>query len=893
MSFITLDFETYYSKDFGLNKLTTEEYIRSDSFEVIGVSVKVDDAPAEWFSGSHGAIKTYLEQFDWANSALLAHNTMFDGAILAWQYGIVPAMYFDTLCMARALHGVDVGGSLASLVKRYELGEKGTEVINALGKRRADFNEADLARYGDYCKNDTELTYKLFCVLSTQFPESEFELIDMTLRMYTEPVLRIDDALLIARLEEIKQEKQELLTGLREKLGCETEEDVRKKLASNPQFAEVLRKLGVEPPKKISPATGKETYAFAKNDEGFIALSESEDPEVQQICAVRLGTKSTIEESRIERFIDVGARNKGLLPIPLKYYGAHTGRWAGSEAINLQNIPTRDKKKKALKNALIAPPGHLIINSDSSQIEARVLAWLAGQKDVVQQFRDNQDVYSIFASKIYKKEISKANPVERFVGKTCVGIGSLVLSERGWVPIEQIRLSDRVWDGTDWVCHSGVVLNGTKETLQISGLWLTPDHEVWSGTWQRADFLQRDEDTLSRALDIAAENLPSQAIWSASEGFARSLFDATAVQTNTQLTTITSKILSLLDVIYAPSKRLVKSVIGNTQKLCQKTTIELGSLIVSRLQSLVATPQAQINLHITGDEESVFLQVGGEIEQPSYSMLKPSQVGTTQASKWTGLTTTKDMNRGISDLSPVFKTCTTGEKWRTLRPVYDILNCGSRNRFTVLTNDGPLLVHNCVLGLGFGTGALKLRHTLKTQPPGADLSEDECKRIVSIYRETNYRITELWRECELALDALIQGVENEYSLVENKPVYVTKAGIRLPNGFNISYPKLRFDDDAKVYESRKGQINVWGGYVVENIVQALARIIVAEQMLRIREAGYRVVLTVHDAAVCVVHKSEADKAVTDIKGIMSKPPSWCQDLPVACEVKYGESYGEC
>jgi len=329
MSFLTLDFETYYAKDYGLNNLTTEEYIQDSRFEVIGVSIKVDDAPAEWFSGSHDAIKTYLKQFDWSDSALLAHNSMFDGAILAWRFGIMPAMYFDTLCMARALHGVDAGGSLAALVKRYNLGEKGTEVVNALGKRRADFNEAELARYGEYCKNDKKLTYKLFNVLSTGFPSSEFDLINMTLRMYTQPTIRIDDALLVTRLEEIREEKQALLAGLKEKLECATEEDVRKKLASNPQFADVLRKFGVEPPRKISPTTGKETYAFAKNDEGFIALTESEDPAIQQICAVRLGTKSTIEESRIERFINVGARNKGLLPIPLKYYGAHTGRWAG------------------------------------------------------------------------------------------------------------------------------------------------------------------------------------------------------------------------------------------------------------------------------------------------------------------------------------------------------------------------------------------------------------------------------------------------------------------------------------------------------------------------------------------------------------------------------------
>ena len=330
MAFITLDFETYYAKDFSLSRMTTEEYIRDPRFEVIGVGVKVDDDTPEWFSGTHAEIKAYLGKFDWANSAVLCHNTLFDGAILAFTFGIIPAKYFDTLCMARAIHGVDAGGSLKALAERYQLGAKGTEVLDALGKRRVDFTPEDLARYGAYCVNDVNLTFKLFLALLEEgFPSSELDLIDMTLRMYTQPILHVNDALLVERLEEVREEKQRLLSSLMEAMGVTTVEEVRARLASNPQFAAELEKRGVTPPKKVSPTTGKETFALAKNDEGFIALTEHDDPFIQQLCAVRLGTKSTIEESRIERFIGIGARNKGLLPIPLKYYGAHTGRWSG------------------------------------------------------------------------------------------------------------------------------------------------------------------------------------------------------------------------------------------------------------------------------------------------------------------------------------------------------------------------------------------------------------------------------------------------------------------------------------------------------------------------------------------------------------------------------------
>lgn len=620
MSFITLDFETYYAKDFSLTKSTTEEYVNDARFQVIGVGVKVDDGKTRWITEN---IEDELKQINWSESALLCHNAQFDGAILAFRYGIVPAYYFDTLCMARAIHGVDAGGSLSALVVRYKLGEKGTEVVSALGKRREDFAAEDLAKYGDYCINDVELTYALFDRLVNNFPQSELDLIDTTLRMYTQPVLHVDDGLLVERLEEVKQEKATLLQGLMTALTAADEEEVRKKLASNKQFAQILEEHSIKPPLKTSPATGKETYALAKNDEGFITLTEHEDPFIQQLCAVRLGTKSTIEESRIERFIGIGARNKGRIPIPLKYYGAHTGRWAGSESVNFQNLPSRDKKKKALKNAVLAPAKHYVINSDSSQIEARILAWLAGQDDVTEQFRKGEDVYSIFASKIYGKSISKETPIERFVGKTCV------------------------------------------------------------------------------------------------------------------------------------------------------------------------------------------------------------------------------------------------------------------------------------LGLGYGTGARKLQHTLKTQPPGADLPEEECKRIVDLYRQENHRITELWAECDNALEFLMSNGGNwsgnwaEFPLGQHRALMVNPEGVKLPNGLYIRYSNLRLEESKMVYDSRRGQVNIWGGAMVENVVQALARIVVGEQMLKIREAGYRPVLTVHDSVVCVVPKEEVDDAMATITSIMSTAPAWAAGLPVACEAKYGESYGDC
>lgn len=408
MNVITIDFETYYDKEYSLSKLTTEEYVRDDRFEVIGVGVKTHDSETKWFSGNAEQTKAFLDSFDMENNLVLAHNAMFDAAILTWHFGIRPSGWLDTLSMARAIHSTEVGGSLAALAQHYKLGEKGTEVVNALGKRRRDFTPEDLARYGEYCKNDVELTCALFKYLSNQFPQKEMRLIDLTIRMFSEPKLRVDVDMLAQHLTVVKHKKASLLNDVDFLAGG------RDELMSNPKFAHLLTVLNVELPMKISPATGKETYAFSKNDEAFKALLEHENPQVQAIVAARLGVKSTLEETRTERMIEIGLR--GPMPVPLRYYAAHTGRWGGDDKLNLQNLP----RGSSIKDAIVAPAGYVIVDSDSSQIEARTLAWLAGQDDLVEAFERGEDVYKIMAAAIYGKPEAEITKDERFVGKTTI-----------------------------------------------------------------------------------------------------------------------------------------------------------------------------------------------------------------------------------------------------------------------------------------------------------------------------------------------------------------------------------------------------------------------------------------------------------------------------------------
>ena len=437
LDLVTLDFETYYDDKYSLSKMTTEEYINDDRFEAIGVAAKVNDGETVWCTGNFTELEKFLIPFNLPNCAVLAHNCMFDAAILNWIYGIKPKLLLDTLSMSRALRGIQARHSLSALAQEFEVGEKGTEVIKAKGVTREDFlrDRASLSEYGGYCKNDVELTKKIFDILGEGFPRKELELIDITLRMFTEPALKLNTLLLDDHLDKTIQHKEKLLAD------SKYEKEV---LMSNLQFAEVLKELGVEPPTKISPRTGKETFAFAKADKDFQALQEHEDLRVQTVVTARLGVKSTLEETRTKRFIGIAER-VGILPIPLRYCAAHTTRWGGSDKINLQNLPSRGVNANTLKKAIVAPSGYSVINTDSSQIEARTLAWLSKQNNLVKAFKEKEDVYKIMASKIYRKQIGKITKGERFIGKAVIlgcGYGMGAKKFKLFMEVQGIKLTD-------------------------------------------------------------------------------------------------------------------------------------------------------------------------------------------------------------------------------------------------------------------------------------------------------------------------------------------------------------------------------------------------------------------------------------------------------------------
>jgi DNA polymerase len=442
---VYIDFETYYDpkNKYSLTPMTNESYIRDERFQVIGVGVQVDDEPPEWLEEHE--FRSFAAAMDWSKCTVVAHNTPFDGFIMAWHYGIVPGGWVDTLSMARAKHGTTIGNSLAKLMAYYGIGTKGHEVENVKGKRREDFTMEEWLRYGEYCKTDVGGTRDLLPLLAEGFPEIEFWVVDATIRMFTEPAFVLDEPFLEEYLVYERARKAELMrsiAGLPEgATDAEVATKVKPVLMSNEKFAKLLIMLGVVPPRKISVAKTKLagepvlTWAFAKSDPGMQDLLEHENTDIRMVAEARVGVKSTINESRTVRMLRMGKDGR-ILPVQLNCYAAHTGRHGGAGKMNWQNLervlkpakgvePTvKQMRSGALRKAVKAPLEDQIVVVDSAAVEARGTAWLAEDDSLVAEFAEGKDVYSRFASTVFGRTITKKDVIERALGKVSIlGLG--------------------------------------------------------------------------------------------------------------------------------------------------------------------------------------------------------------------------------------------------------------------------------------------------------------------------------------------------------------------------------------------------------------------------------------------------------------------------------------
>ena len=408
MSLITLDFETYYDPKVSLTKMSVMEYIKHPMFKVWGVGIKLNDEPTEWFGEDE--TQAALDDIDWDETTLVCHNTPFDGYLLTQLSGHRPKYYIDTAAMARG-RWPGQSARLKDVAERCfpddESMRKGEELVNAKGIYDLPPDIED--SLAGYCIQDVDLTYAIYQKLRNEYPDIEMDVIDLTTRMFCEPKIVVNIDKTQAFLDAAVQSS----TTAIEQSGLD-----RSTLASNQKFAAWAEEQGLKVPTKTSPTTGKKIPAFGKNDAAFRQWTQK-NPEFAHVFAGREAVKSRLNETRAQRFID-STNAEGCIPAPLRYYAAHTGRFGGTEKINLQNLP----RNSELRRVLEAPEGKLMYVADLSNIESRMLAWLAGQDNLLEMYYYGADVYSAFASDLYNRPITKANEVERFVGKTAIlGLG--------------------------------------------------------------------------------------------------------------------------------------------------------------------------------------------------------------------------------------------------------------------------------------------------------------------------------------------------------------------------------------------------------------------------------------------------------------------------------------
>jgi len=478
------DYETYYDKDYSLRKMTPVEYVLDPRFETILCAVR-EAGQAPYFVDGADYDK-WVKDAKLETATVVTHNALFDMSVLAWRYHVVPRLMVDTLAISRAILGHRLKSlSLANVAKFLGLGVKGGAVHSVIGMRRDDIKAAGLWQsYADYSMNDNELCEGIFTrlVRSGIYPINELLISDMVLRCAIQPRFMVDQAALALHHNDVLVEKANLLSQVTA-LGA----DDKKDLMSNDRFADLLRAAGCEPPTKISPKTGKVGYAFAKTDQEFIDLEEDGSPAVQALIAARLGFKSTIEETRTQRLLNISrltwqGNEQGIMPIPLRNHGAHTHRLSGEWKLNMQNLPRGTKEKPSqLRRALIAKPDENVFTIDASQIEARIVAWICGQDDLVAAFAAGEDVYSSFASEVFGYLVSKAtHPNERFMGKT--GILSLGFNV-GHVKFQNtVEVQSWLQLGTKIEMSieeaQRIVQFYRKKYLKISGMWRLLQNEA-------------------------------------------------------------------------------------------------------------------------------------------------------------------------------------------------------------------------------------------------------------------------------------------------------------------------------------------------------------------------------------------------------------------------------
>jgi hypothetical protein len=824
------------------------------------------------------------KDFDWSllqDSVVLSHNASFDeslylyGVTQGWWPNIQAREWHCTADMAvycglpRSLKG--------ATAEAYNLKVDKTTRDNMSGKRWENMKPEFRKEVSDYALQDSELCLKLWKDYSDKWPEHERK-ISLVNRRCGQRGIPLNTELLRTQLETIKKELFEAESAI-PWIG-------ERPLLSRAAFDDQCRSVGIEPPASLAEGDPDAEEWLRVHGQKFVWVN-----------GVKNWRRINSLKCKLESF-DYATMPDGRFYGNIMYFGAHTGRFSGSGGnLNLQNLP-KDEMFGVKMRHLIAPKeDKRLLVVDLSQIEVRTLCWLAGDHETMEEIKESEDIYEAFAIRFglwsREKGSLRNDPQTRHKVKAmvlgCFGPETKVLTDRGWIDIVRVRDTDKVWDGTQWVHHEGLLHQGVQETISRFGVEATSDHEILTEHgWREWGEVQRSEKDLKSALVMAS--LPSCHMSEQREtmaGLDGIRWSNVRVAGAELLTAITCKVGKLLDAIVAlrkplPAQQCVDSgmlKLYRTQHIGKDCSIEL---VPSTIDATTRMTPVITTMAVAGFG---YMSLGSVIGRSFLRTSSPLMDGINHISNSIGLTITKVMNRIIYGLLPRCRTFTIGGLLRACKKeskslrrkseVYDLKNCGPNNRFTINTDLGPIIVHNC----GYGAGAPKFAMM-------SGMTEDEAKEAVNLYRTKMKKVKKLWSNYNTDIITSYD-TQNRFT-------------VDLPSGRTLDYGRLspKKQNDKIHYvammpkNGKRVPVKLWGGLVAENASQALARDIFSHMLCKIDSIGHsaKLIMHVHDEVVVEADADKAEYVLSQIIDIMSTPPDWIPDIPLSAEGKILTKY---
>lgn len=502
MRVIFIDFETYYnSKTYTLSKMGPIEYVRDPRFAVLCVGVQIGHGETVVCPAENGLDAEFLEalELDKPGTLVVGHNMAgFDALVLSEHYGIHPWMIGDTIPMmnwcglSRIIHCTH-----KELTAKLGHGIKKPGTLVSDDKYRKDFTEDEWNYFMEYCRDDVSQCADNFYSMLPYMTADALQLISVTAKMATEPAFVPDIPMLMDYVRQLDDEQEKARLDLAHVLHYKTTEELMKAIRSPKIFPTLMERVGGVCPMKWSDKKQCDVPATAKNDLEFVAMAEDPNPDVALLVQTRLNLNSSIQRSRADALIRKGSKP---VPIMLATYKAHTGRYAagsneGSDKLNFQNMSKRDPSKVIIRKALKVAEGYKVIACDSSQVEARMLAWESEQEDLVEQFRIGRDPYAEMASKIYNvgadvihsKAKDGSDPehdkykMYRTVGKTCIlsagyGIGAKAFSQ--YLLQNKVKLSEDLDEHFELSSQAHMIYR--RSSPAITRFWKLCNDILWS-----------------------------------------------------------------------------------------------------------------------------------------------------------------------------------------------------------------------------------------------------------------------------------------------------------------------------------------------------------------------------------------------------------------------------